>query len=58
MTGHAAFILASYGASFVVLAGLIGWIFMDSSGSGVRPCRSLRSRGVRRRSETKTDTAS
>ena len=29
MIGHTAFILASYGASFVVLAGLIGWIFID-----------------------------
>ncbi len=57
MTGHAAFILASYGASFVVLAGLIGWIFMDQRIQR-QALQELESRGVRRRSETKTDTAS
>jgi heme exporter protein D len=57
MTGHAGFILASYGASIVVLALLIGWIFLDQRIQR-QALQELESRGVRRRSETKTDGAS
>ncbi len=57
MMGHTAFILASYGASFVVLAALIGWIFMDQRIQR-QALQELESRGVRRRSETKADSAS
>lgn len=57
MTGHTAFIFASYGASFVVLAGLIGWIFMDQRIQR-QALQELESRGVRRRSDTTTDPAS
>jgi heme exporter protein D len=57
MMSHTGFILASYGASVLVLAGLIGWIFMDQRIQR-QALQGLETRGVRRRSGTKTDSVS
>lgn len=57
MMSHTAFVLASYGAAIIALAGLIGWIFIDQR-SQRQALQELEARGVRRRSETKTDSAS
>lgn len=57
MMSHTGFILASYGASVLVLAGLIGWIFMDQRIQR-QALQELETRGVRRRSGTKTDSVS
>jgi heme exporter protein D len=57
MMGHAGFVLASYGAAIIVLAGLISWIFIDQRIQR-RALQELESRGIRRRSETKMDNAS
>ncbi|WP_271897681.1 heme exporter protein CcmD [Candidatus Phyllobacterium onerii] len=57
MMGHTGFVLASYGAAIIVLAALIGWIFIDQR-SQRQALQELESRGVRRRSETKMDNAS
>ncbi|ATU93485.1 heme exporter protein CcmD [Phyllobacterium zundukense] len=57
MMSHTGFVLASYSAALIVLAGLIGWIFMDQRIQR-RALLELESRGVRRRSETKMDSAS
>ena len=57
MIGHTGFVLASYGAAIIVLAALIGWIFIDQR-SQRQALQELESRGVRRRSETKMDNAS
>ncbi|MDR6631726.1 MULTISPECIES: heme exporter protein CcmD [Phyllobacterium] len=57
MTSHTGFVLASYGAAIIVLAALIGWIFIDQR-SQRQALQELESRGVRRRSETKMDNAS
>ena len=51
MISHTGFVLASYGAAIIVLAALIGWIFIDGR-SQRRRCRSWNRAGVRRRSET------
>ncbi|MBB3145623.1 heme exporter protein D [Phyllobacterium trifolii] len=57
MISHTGFVLASYGAAIIVLAALIGWIFIDQR-SQRQALQELESRGVRRRSETKMDNAS
>ncbi|MBZ9602194.1 heme exporter protein CcmD [Phyllobacterium chamaecytisi] len=57
MMSHTGFVLASYGAAIIVLAALIGWIFIDQR-SQRQALQELESRGVRRRSETKMDKAS
>jgi heme exporter protein D len=57
MMGHTGFVLASYGAAIIVLAALIGWIFIDQR-SQRQALQELESRGVRRRSETKMDNVS
>ncbi|RCW84356.1 heme exporter protein CcmD [Phyllobacterium bourgognense] len=57
MMSHTGFVLASYGAAIIVLAALIGWIFIDQR-SQRQALQELESRGVRRRSETKMDNAS
>ncbi|WP_457298465.1 heme exporter protein CcmD [Phyllobacterium sp. P5_D12] len=57
MMSHTGFVLASYGAAIIVLAALIGWIFIDQR-SQCQALQELESRGVRRRSETKMDNAS
>ena len=57
MMSHTGFVLASYGAAIIVLAALIGWIFVDQR-SQRQALQELESRGVRRRSETKMDNAS
>ncbi|CAN7233170.1 heme exporter protein CcmD [Phyllobacterium sp. LjRoot231] len=54
MMSHMGFVLASYGAAIIVLAALIGWIFVDQR-TQRQALQELESRGVRRRSETKTD---
>jgi heme exporter protein D len=57
MMNHTGFIIASYGASFLVLAALIGWIFIDQR-TQRQALEELETRGVRRRSETKADSTS
>lgn len=57
MISHTGFVLASYSAAIIVLAALIGWIFIDQR-SQRQALQELESRGVRRRSETKMDNAS
>ncbi|QND51155.1 heme exporter protein CcmD [Phyllobacterium sp. 628] len=57
MTAHTAFVLASYGTSVVVLAALIGWIFIDQRVQR-RALQELETRGIRRRSEVQADNAS
>ncbi len=57
MSNHAGFILAAYGVSFIALAILIGWIFVDQR-TQRQALQELELRGVRRRSEAKTDGAS
>jgi heme exporter protein D len=57
MMNHTGFIIASYGASFLVLAALIGWIFIDQR-TQRQALQELETRGVRRRSETKVDSTS
>ncbi|NTS32662.1 heme exporter protein CcmD [Phyllobacterium sp. BT25] len=52
MSSHAGFVIAAYGVSFIALAGLIGWVFIDQRLQN-RALRQLESRGVRRRSEGK-----
>jgi len=57
MMSHTSFVLASYGAAIIVLAALIGWIFVDQR-TQRQALQELEARGVRRRSETKTDNPS
>ncbi|MEZ5844421.1 MAG: heme exporter protein CcmD [Hyphomicrobiaceae bacterium] len=47
---HAVFIWASYGATTVVLAGLVAWLIADGRRLE-RALRDLEARGVRRRSD-------
>lgn len=49
---HAGFILAAYGASILVLAGLIGWIRIDARNQS-RLLAELEAQGIRRRSAGK-----
>lgn len=47
---YAAFILAAYGLSFLALAGIGAWVFLD--GRSVRAeLKALEARGLRRRSD-------
>ncbi|MGH6859200.1 MAG: heme exporter protein CcmD [Phyllobacterium sp.] len=57
MSSHAAFVVASYLAAFVALAALIGWIFIDQRIQR-RALQDLEARGVRRRSEAKSENGS
>jgi len=57
MMSHTSFVLASYGAAIIVLAALIGWIFVDQR-TQRQALQELEAHGVRRRSETKTDNPS
>jgi heme exporter protein D len=54
---HAAFVLASYGVSIAVLAALVGWILIDQRTQRLA-LQELETRGVRRRSEARTDNVS
>ena len=47
---HASFIVASYGATIVVVIGLIAWIVRDY-GAQRRILDNLESRGIKRRSQ-------
>ncbi|MBA8899860.1 MULTISPECIES: heme exporter protein CcmD [unclassified Phyllobacterium] len=57
MMTHTGFVLASYGVSIVVLVALVGWILIDQQAQR-RALQELETRGVRRRSEARTDSAS
>jgi heme exporter protein D len=46
---HAAFIWISYGAVAVVVAGLVGWLFLDGKKQRAA-LEALEKRGIRRRS--------
>ena len=46
---HAVFILASYGAAVLIIAGLIGWIVLDRR-TQQRALDALEQRGITRRS--------
>lgn len=48
---HANFIIASYAAVIVVLAGLIGWLLIDGRRQA-GALRELEARGARRRSSS------
>ena len=52
MGPHAAFIVASYAAAVIVVAGLIGWIALDYRAQQ-RILADLDKRGVKRRSRKK-----
>jgi len=47
---HAAFIVAAYAVTALVVAGLIGWVLLDHRAQA-RALAELDRRGVRRRSE-------
>lgn len=57
MLTHTGFVLASYGVSIAVLAALVGWILIDQRTQRLA-LQELETRGVRRRSEARTDNAS
>ncbi|SDO64050.1 heme exporter protein CcmD [Phyllobacterium sp. OV277] len=57
MMTHTGFVLASYGVSIVVLVALVSWILIDQRAQR-RALQELETRGVRRRSEARTDGAS
>lgn len=57
MLTHTGFVLASYGVSIAVLAALVGWILIDQHTQRLA-LQELETRGVRRRSEARTDNAS
>lgn len=50
MSAHALYVTAAYAASILVIAGLIGWIFIDQRGRQ-REMAELEASGARRRSE-------
>jgi heme exporter protein D len=52
MTAHALYVVAAYGISAVVIAGLVGWILADQRGRR-REIAELEASGVRRRSEAR-----
>jgi heme exporter protein D len=56
MMTHTGFVLASYGTSIIVLVALVGWILLDQRAQR-RALQELETRGVRRRSEARTENA-
>ena len=50
MSVHALYVAAAYGVTFVVLAGLVGWLLVDGRARR-RELLELEARGVRRRSD-------
>ena len=50
---HAGFILASYGLTILVVAGLFAWVIVDGRAQR-RRFAELEARGVHRRSQTQT----
>jgi heme exporter protein D len=53
---HGGYILVSYGATVLVIAGLVGWVVADHAGLS-RRLADLEARGVRRRSARPAATA-
>ena len=51
---HAAFIWASYGVFGVVLASVIGWLWMDGNRQ-IQALAALEARGVKRRTSRASD---
>ncbi|HEY7669618.1 MAG TPA: heme exporter protein CcmD [Hyphomicrobium sp.] len=51
---HAAFIWSAYGATVLVIAGLIAWLVLDGRAQE-RRLASLAERGVKRRSDPPTN---
>lgn len=52
---HAAFIIAAYGATLIIVAALIGWILYDGARQAAA-LADLEARGIRRRSAGKAAT--
>ena len=52
MSAHIGFVVASYGAALLVVAGLILWVFLDGRAQR-RKLADLEARGIRRRSDGK-----
>ena len=50
MSAHALYVTAAYGATAVVLAGLIGWVLLDLRARR-RELAELEASGIRRRSD-------
>lgn len=50
MSTHALYVTAAYGATVIVMAGLIGWLLVDRSARR-RELAELEASGVRRRSD-------
>ncbi|MGO4832348.1 heme exporter protein CcmD [Rhizobiaceae sp. 2RAB30] len=50
MSVHALYVTAAYGATVIVMAGLIGWLLIDRNGRR-RELAELEASGVRRRSD-------
>lgn len=50
MSVHALYVAGAYGVTFVVLAGLVGWLLVDGRARR-RELLELEARGVRRRSD-------
>ena len=51
MSAHALYVAAAYGATAVVLAGLIGWVLLGLR-ARKRELAELEAAGIRRRSDT------
>ncbi|MDQ0318036.1 heme exporter protein D [Pararhizobium capsulatum DSM 1112] len=52
MSGHLAYVAASYGAATILILALIGWVFLDGRARR-RELKTLEDAGIRRRSEGK-----
>ena len=52
MTAHALYVTAAYGISALAIAGLIGWVLLDSRARR-REMAELEASGLRRRSDRK-----
>ncbi|BCH22215.1 heme exporter protein D [Mesorhizobium sp. L-8-10] len=50
MSTHALYVMAAYGVTFIVMAGLIGWLLTDRNARR-RELADLEASGVRRRSD-------
>lgn len=50
MSAHALYVTAAYGATVIVMAGLIGWLLIDRNARR-RELAELEASGVRRRSD-------
>ncbi|MFC5384858.1 heme exporter protein CcmD [Aquamicrobium segne] len=54
MTTHDLYVAAAYGITFLVLAGLIGWVLLDQHARR-RELAQLEAAGIRRRSARKAE---